>query len=138
MKNTDNALISIRNLQTDGGESDVINTRCKGRFYEKNGKYYIMYNDDESASCMIKADKNTVTVRRGGDSSSAMVCESGKECSFLYRTPYGAMQMKIRTDYVNVSLGENGGSIKLAYDLYVNGGCIKNNMDINIKVAAAQ
>lgn len=134
MKNTDNALISIRNLQTDGGESDVIDTRYKGRFYEKNGKYYIMYNENDSASCMIKADNDTVTVRRGGDASSAMVCKKGEECSFLYRTPYGAMQMKIKTDNVNISLGKDGGTIKLSYDLYVNGGCIKNNMDINIKV----
>jgi uncharacterized beta-barrel protein YwiB (DUF1934 family) len=132
LKNTDNAVIEIINHQTDSGSSDTIETRYSGRFYENNGKFYIMYNESENVSCMIRTSGNTVTIKRSGEASSVMVCESGMEHSFLYKMPYGAMEMRIRTDSVKLSLNSRGGSIGLSYELYVNGGSIKNNMNIRV------
>lgn len=136
MKNTDNAVIKIKNRQTDGSDSDVIDVCYTGRFYEKNGKYYAVYNDADNASCMIKADGSAVTVRHGGGASSSMICEAGKRCSFMYRTMYGSMRMEVKTHKADAFLDVNGGTIHLVYELYAGGGCIKNDMTIDIKVTA--
>lgn len=136
LKNTDNAVIRIVNRQSDDEGSDVVNVEYSGRFYMNNGKFYIMYNEGDGISCMIRAEKNKVTVNRSGAASSVMVCEQGTEHSFLYKTQYGAMQMRVKTDKADILIGENGGDIRLSYVLYVNGGNIKNNMDISVSLKA--
>lgn len=133
LKNTDNALIKIENRQTDDGNSDVIKTEYNGRFYENNGKFYIMYKEDSGVSCMIKIDKNVITVNRKGGASSVMICEEEAVHNFLYHTQYGAIQMSVQTNKLFYELDGNGGKIRLKYVLNVNGGHIENDMDITVK-----
>lgn len=133
LKNTDNALIKINNRQNDDGRSDVIAAEYSGRFYENNGKFYIMYKEDTDVSCMIKVDKNVITVNRKGSASSVMVCEEGNSHTFSYHTQYGAIPMRVTTDKLTAELDKNGGKISLRYVLNVNGGNIENDMDIVVK-----
>lgn len=133
LKNTDNALIKIKNRQTDDGRNDIIETEYSGRFYENNGKFYIMYREDSGVSCMIKIDKDVITVNRKGDASSVMICKKGTVHNFLYHTQYGAIQMSVSTSEIFTELDGKGGKIVLKYILGVNGGNIENDMEIIAK-----
>lgn len=135
MKNTENARIYITNRQFDGTDFDTVKADYIGSFYEKDNKYYIFYKESEAKSCMIKLENERVTVKHSGESSAVMVYEKGKEHTFLYKMPYGALEMKIVTKSVTEKLTQTGGTIHLVYELHC-GGVIQNDMKIEVTAAA--
>lgn len=137
LNNIDNADIRVINRQSDGQDTDEVELVTSGRFYRNNGKFYIMYREqDEQAvtSTMIKVDGDTVSVKREGAYSSHMVYKKQTEHSFLYTMPYGALPMKLRTNDVGVRLKENGGKVILDYILYINEQPYQNHMTVTIQM----
>lgn len=134
-KNTDNAHIIIQNKQTVDGRTDMLNTEADGRFYYKNGKYYIMYRQCEDNVCvstMIKAEPKSVVVKRSGAYESRMIYDKQGEQSFLYTTPYGQMPITLVTRDLKIQLGDNGGTIKLWYELWIGKETYHNQMNIMV------
>ena len=127
-----NAKILIKNRQKteDGDEVLTVDVPC--RFMFKGDTAYILYKD-EGVSSKIKTDGGTVTVTRMGEFSNEMVYQKGKKTSFLYKMPYGTLDMELKTNEVFVDLSENGGTIKLSYELLFSGTGSKNSMEITVK-----
>ena len=127
-----NAEILIKNKQkTEDGEDIIaVNVPCK--FMMKENTAYILYKD-EGVSSKIKTDGKSVTVTRMGEFSNEMVYKAGIKTSFLYKMPYGKLYMELKTNEVFVDLSENGGRIKLSYELLFSGTGSKNSMEITVK-----
>ena len=73
----DNAMISLKTLQNVDGEDEVneIELQTKGRFAEKNGKFYIIYEESEltgfeDSTTTIKVDEDAISMTRTGRYSS--------------------------------------------------------------------
>ena len=73
-------------------------------------------------------------MNRSGTVTSRMVFRRGKKHHFLYGTPYGTLAMGISTRSIDLDLGEEGGSMALAYDLdFENALLSRNEINITIK-----
>ena len=128
MKNTDRFEIEVINRQVNNGETDYIRESGTGSLRIKDGMYYLMYKTD-TATVMIRIEDDTANVKRTGESSSDMDYKPGRTTAFEYNTPYGNMRMELFTKKLDYTLNENGGVIKIQYEL-----CdIDNNMQISVK-----
>lgn len=134
MKNTeDNALISMISIRESDGETDKTELSCTGKYYIKDEKIYITYTEEDGTRILIKVCTENVSVRRMGQFGANMEYEPGKQTEFMYRTPYGAIPMKIYTHYINSHLNENGGNIEFSYSLEAGGGIGENTIKLRVK-----
>lgn len=136
LKNTDKEYrIIVSNKQTIDNETDTIDEIAYGRYYEKNGKQYIIYkteNDGDKTSSVIKAEKDCITIKRSGSINSTMVYKITSKRSFIYHLPYGDIEMEIETHKISSNLGAEGGGIRLVYTLTVQGEKYYNDMNITV------
>lgn len=131
LKNTDIYDITIYNRQIIDGRTDVIEEKNTGRYCLKNNKAYIMYENGGISSTVI-ADGDTVKIKRNGQISSDMLLKCGKKLPFMYRLPYGAMEMEAEASCIEAVFDENGGKLHAVYTLFVQGEEYYNDMEINI------
>ncbi len=134
MKN--NAKISIRSMR-DNDENDIIELVADGGFYEKNGSWYIFYEEKEemgmqNCSVMIKVTDEKTVVTRKGDFYSKMVYKVGSADEFIYNTPYGAMTMVLKTHKNNYCFNENGGELELEYSIRFQNEQSKNTLTVSV------
>lgn len=115
-------IISIKGAFGDEcGEDEDIELITSGRFYEKNGKKYIVYEESEvtgfaaGTKTMLKIDKDTVTMSRNGAGGTYMVFENGKKHLGHYETPYGSFTVSTITDKMSVDFEETKGKISIDY-----------------------
>lgn len=136
LKNTDNEYrIIVSNRQTIDKETDTIEEIAYGSYHEKNGKQYIIYrteNDEDNVSSTIKVDGTEVIIKRSGSVNSKMVYKVDEKRRFLYKIPYGTIEMEIETQRIISNLDETGGTIELVYTLTVQGEKYFNDMKIKI------
>lgn len=122
-----NVVITIVGTQRDaGGEVDSIEMMTAGRWYDKNGVRYIIYEDTnisglEGTKTMLKLEADQVSLVRMGEVEYRQEFCLGKKSISPYATPYGTMQMSIETRQLDISLEAAGGSIYVVYDLEING-----------------
>ena len=113
----------IKNSQMFSDHDDCIEITTAGKFYFKNGKYYLLYKeyaDIGEVSVMIKVDGDRVSIRRSGASSVTMNYAENYAEEVLYRLPYGDIVLELRTSMVDNMLTEDGGKLAIEYDLVVN------------------
>ena len=136
LKNINNYDITILNRQTIDGEEDTIEEKSVGSFRVMDGKAYIMYkthgeDGDETTSVITVSDEG-VKIKRKGAVVADMIYTQGEKTAFLYRLPFGAMDMEIYTKSIKNSLDENGGTLRIVYTLFVQGAKMENDMQIQI------
>ncbi len=124
--------ISVVNRQSGTDLSDTIEETAECSYRCAEGRFYITYGSGGS-KVMLRFADGTAELRRTGGFGSKMVYIPGRETEFDYRTPYGSIAMKIKTDCVRYSLDENGGIAELEYLLYAGGDKISNKMTIRIE-----
>lgn len=136
LKNTDSEyIIKVINRQKIDGEENIISEEAPCRFYEKNGKQYVLYtveDDGEKTSVIIKIGRDIVSIKRSGTVNSNMEYIIGRKQNFLYKLPWGAVEMELETERIISSLTRGGGIIKLVYTLLSQGEKYFNNMEIII------
>ena len=117
-------IISIRGVFTDQEEeNDDLELVTSGRYYERKGKKYIVYEESEvtgfkeGTQTMLKIDGNVVTMSRSGieGGNTFMVFENGKTHMGHYETPYGSFTVSTFTDKMKVDIGETEGDIRIDY-----------------------
>lgn len=133
LKNIDIYDITIYNHQNIDGNIDIIEEKNTGSFCIKNNKAYIMYKNDiygsETSSTLIVSDEG-VKIKRRGAINSDMHYKKDAKTLFVYRLPYGAMEMEIETLRIVNSLSESGGELRIVYTLAVQGEKYYNDMKI--------
>jgi len=120
------------------GEVDQIELLTQGKFYRKNGKYYITYRESEltglnGVTTTLKLEDNCVTLIRSGMLSTQMVFEEGKRHFGLYQTIDGAMTVSISASRVKNTIDDNGGDLFIDYSVEVDHMLTaENSLSLNI------
>lgn len=129
--------VHMKGTQIIDGVEDETMVNAEGYCTEKDGSYYIIYDEmieEHTVKTMIKLGENTVEVIKRGDVESKMVFAPGAEDKFRYSTPFGLMDMMTKTDELNIFQSEGNFKINIQYDLYVGGVLTsKNKMFIRIR-----
>ena len=118
--------ISIKGSQDYGDDKDAMELTTAGKFYDKDGKYYLSYTEGdlsgmEKCSTTLKISPDgIVTMMRHGQTNTHMIFEKGKCHIGHYETPYGDFTISVTANEINVSLDENGGNIDIDYIMDIN------------------
>ncbi|MFT8889738.1 MAG: DUF1934 domain-containing protein [Ethanoligenens sp.] len=136
-------LISITGtVISEEGTPDVIELVTAGRYYKRDGKYYIRYLESEATgfagvTTTVKVEGNqSVTLTRSGPSASHLILENGKRHLCQYDTGMGQMMVGISGCQIHSALDELGGELEFRYMLDVNSNLIsRNEVRISIKEA---
>ncbi|MBE7054917.1 MAG: DUF1934 domain-containing protein [Ruminococcaceae bacterium] len=118
--------ISIKGSQDYGSDGDSMELTTAGKFYDKDGKYYLSYVEGEltgleKCTTTLKVEPcGVVTMMRYGQTNTHMIFEKGKCHIGHYETPYGDFTISVTANDINVSLDENGGNIDIDYIMDIN------------------
>lgn len=133
-------LITIKGIQNTDGDNDVVELFTMGRFYRKNGSYYISYDESEatgyegSKTTLRVEQDNKVTMLRSGSIRSQLIIERGVRHQCSYDTGYGSFTIGVSGDKIVSSLTDAGGDIEFKYSLDVNASLTsENEVYINVK-----
>ncbi len=116
-------LVKISGLQgaTDSGE--CVELMARGKYYRKNEKHYLLYDDIEEESGMttkntIKFNEEKVEVLRNGMVNGKLVFDEGKNSQSLYGTPYGDILLEVLTKKISVEELTDHINLLIEYELY--------------------
>ena len=123
---TEDILVSVKGLHTLESEGeDEIEVFSAGKYYLKNGKHYILYEElvEETGEII----KNRITLKDGhmevqksGPMSAKMVFESDHKNMSWYNTPFGNLLAGIEVKDMQVKEEEDLLEIKVDYELEIN------------------
>lgn len=139
-------LISITGtVIAEDGTPDVVELVTAGRYYKRNGKYYIRYLESEATgfagvttTVKVEGDQSAVTLTRSGAAASRLILEKGKRHLCQYDTGMGQMLIGISGCQIHSALDELGGELEFHYMLDVNSNLIsRNEVRIHVKEANA-
>ena len=135
-------IISIRGLQESQGEAaDPITLVTSGRYYRKNGLYYISYDETEltgleGTRTTLRVKPDYVKLVRTGLYPSELVFELGKRHVSLYHTDYGDLSIVVSTQSIQSTLTDDGGDLDVKYAVEVANTPVGiNHLNLNIKNA---
>lgn len=116
----DNAMISLSTIQYAEEGEDKIELMTKGRFAEKDGKYYIIYEESEvtgfeGTTTTIKVSEGKMTLTRKGKFNSRMEFIKGEKRLCNYPTPYGAIPVAVDPISLETKLSKGGGTVDVTY-----------------------
>lgn len=120
---TKDVLITIKGLQMALDDSDTLEIMTNGKYYKKNGKHYVLYEEvveDQKVSNMIKIYDETVEITKKGLASVQMFFETGKKNTSIYSTPFGQIEIGIYAEQIRVNESENKLELNMQYDLEMN------------------
>lgn len=120
--------ILIRSAQVMDGDSEEMELRTLGRFYDKDGLYYLSYEETEATGfeghrTVLKFGKQPkVVMTRFGKARSQLIIELNECNTCSYSTEYGSMAIDVRGRQHEIQLKEDGGRLFLAYTLDLGAG----------------
>ncbi|MGF7058929.1 DUF1934 domain-containing protein [Brassicibacter mesophilus] len=119
-------MLRIKGRQTNvDGEENTIELITEGKFYKKNGTYYLVYDESEvsgmeGSKTTLKIQDNIISMKRFGSNTSNLIFEKGRKHKTEYETVYGDMTMEVMTSKMDVDISDIGkGSINVAYRLNI-------------------
>ena len=117
---TKDVLVTVRGLQMTPDGDDTIEVTTTGKYYEKDGKRYLFYDeigDDTNliVKNSIQITEEHVSVSKKGVINAQMNFEKENKLVSVYETPYGQMEMGICLDEQDDFL-----ELKLEYLLEIN------------------
>jgi uncharacterized beta-barrel protein YwiB (DUF1934 family) len=125
--------IKIKGIQTVDGEQDTTELYTQGRYYEKNGCYYITYEETETTGfdgcrtiLKVEGDRR-VSLMRSGPSRTNLLLEKDERNVGYYGTSEGELMIGVSAHELHNSLGEHGGEVYFRYSLDVNASHISDN-----------
>lgn len=135
-----NVLVTVKSTRTSPeNETEFIEAVYPGTLYLKNNNYYILYKETqqtgmENVTTSLKVEGERITIIRNGSVSMRQIFECGVVNRSLYQSNFGCMDMAVKPWHIEVHLTDIGGSIKLEYELELDGSNVGNtSLDIIIK-----
>ena len=123
---TEDIIVSVKGLHTmENVDEEEIEVISAGKYYFRNGKHYILYEEMTEGS--NEAIRNRITLKDGilevqkkGPVSSKMVFERGKKNMSWYNTPFGNLLAGVDVVSMEVTEEENLLEAVVQYELEVN------------------
>ena len=133
-------LIDIKGTQGIGDDTDTIELTTVGQMAEKNGKYYLFYNENDAigksnVKTTLKAEgENRITLSRSGGLESKLVIEKGRRSKCFYSTVQGELVIGIFGEEIINSLNDDGGTLSMTYTIDVENNLLsKNKVEIKVR-----
>ncbi len=123
---TEEVLISVKGLHTvDSAQEEEIEVTSAGKYYLKNGKHYILYDEilegtGDIVKNRIKLFDNGMEIQKNGSVSAKMIFQQGKKNTSWYGTPMGNMLAGIQVTDMDVREQENLIEVDVGYELEMN------------------
>ena len=122
---TKDVLVTVRGLQMTPDGDDTIEVTTTGKYYEKDGKRYLFYDeigDDTNliVKNSIQITEEHVSVSKKGLINAQMNFEKENKLVSVYETPYGQMEMEIYTTGICLDEQDDFLELKLEYLLEIN------------------
>lgn len=107
-------------------DEERIEVISPGIFRVLEGRYEAEYEETElsgmeGTTTFLKIDENQIILEREGTTTTKMVFNLDEPCISLYNTPYGMLELAITTNDMYIELDENGGELRIEYDMAVAG-----------------
>ena len=138
-------IITIKGLQTyDESGNDSIELVTSGRYYEKNGTYYVSYKESEltglgETTTTLKIEKSKVTVIRFGELETHMVFEAGQKHISYYDMGFGSLTVGVSTRSIDKQFTDVGGRLRIDYAMEINNAVAgENALCMDIKASPAE
>lgn len=135
-------IVKVKSRQMDAaGEVNNIEMMAEGRHYYRNGKHYVLYEDaalsgQGSTSTILKIAPDSLLLMRKGDVMQEQLFAHERESSSVYRTPYGELNLSVKTDRLDIVYGTVSGNIDVAYTMAINGE-LQGTNELHIEICAA-
>lgn len=133
-------VISVKSTQRDKlGHDEVVELVSMGRYYERRGIQYIIYEETEvtgleGVRTTIKVSPKSVILIRHGKVNMKHVYEMDKIHESLYRTSFGDLDMLVKTHELSSNIVDGVGHVHLGYDISIAGDwTYYNQLDITLK-----
>lgn len=124
--------ITITGTQTVDGESDETELITQGRYYQKDDRYFVLYDESETTGfdgckTMLTVESDRVTMTRNGAYKTNLLIEQDKHNVGYYGTSEGQFVVGVRTKSICSQLTDAGGTIEFSYALDINAVHISDN-----------
>lgn len=131
--------ICIRTQTVVDGEEETTELFTQGRYYEKNGSWYITYEETETTGyegcrTTLRVQDHQVSLIRQGDYRSRLVVEENQRNIGYYATPVGELMIGVSAREVDNRLTPFGGTLEFSYALDLNASLLSDNR-ITIQVS---
>lgn len=127
----DNIILYITGLHSTGAENDSVEMIHAGRYFLRNGKHYIKYqeslDDGVVTDNMIKISPSEVEIVRKGPVTTNMLFTVGEKNISYYETPFGSLMMGIDTSDLCITESESEILVDISYAIEMNGSCATQN-----------
>ena len=122
---TKDVLVTVRGLQMTPDGDDTIEVTTTGKYYEKDGKRYLFYDeigDDTNliVKNSIQITEEHVSVSKKGLINAQMNFEKENKLVSVYETPYGQMEMGVYMTGFCLEERDDFLELKLEYLLEIN------------------
>lgn len=120
-----NVIISVKGMQvSDDSEPNIMELITEGKYYSQDGAYYVTYNESEvtgmsGTTTTLKVADGIVTLMRFGSVNSHFVFQRGQKHVSYYDTEHGAFTIAVIANEVDICVDDNGGEIRVGYQLEV-------------------
>ena len=135
-----NAFISVKSFN-DLDVNEAIEVVTPGEFIlQEDGAFKAIYEETEISGMMgttttLLIYNDELILKREGITNAQMNFKKGETSISIYDTPYGALDLHIKTDELDVDINEEGGKVKAKYSLELGGQApIVTNLSLNVKV----
>lgn len=130
--------IHVVSNEKANNQQAAIETVSFGKMTEKNGKFYVFYDETEAVGMKgtrttIKWNYDSVVIIRSGTVESRQEFTKGLEYLSVYKTPYMTFGLKTNTTYLYVYCRDGVWNIELEYMLEL-AGQESNEMQIKIVI----
>jgi uncharacterized beta-barrel protein YwiB (DUF1934 family) len=118
-------IISVKGSQiSEDSDENVMELITEGKYYKKGDTYFITYKESEvtgmkGTTTTLKVGDNMVTLMRFGSVNSQFVFQRGQKHVSYYDTEYGAFTIGVYTNQMEVKVDDNGGEIRVGYELEI-------------------
>ena len=123
---TREVLVSVKGLHVmEEAADDEIEVISAGKYYYRNGKHYILYDElvegtKEIIKNCIKLQNGKMELQKKGPLRTEMVFERDKKNTSWYFTPYGNMMAGIDVKEMKISESDDVIEVNVKYSLEMN------------------
>lgn len=133
-------LITVKSTQ-DNDEKNSIEVISVGKFFNIEGLYRVVYEETEISGMKgttthfkIYPEEKKMILSRRGSTEAKMEFENRKKHVCLYETPYGVLEIAIKTNDLKIDINDDGGKIRIDYEMSVSGQRpVRNILSIDIR-----